>query len=1023
MLKKLLTLMVIGTLFFVEARSQAVVTGTVTDASENEPLPGVTVLIAGTGNGTITDAGGNYKIEVRGGQQLYFSFVGYESQTIPVDNRSVIDVQLTPDITQLSEVVITALGVEREKKALGYSMTEVDGEEVSTVKETNVINSLAGRVAGVVVSPNTFGPGSSTRVILRGNNSLTGNNQPLYVVDGIPMDNAGFGSSNSNTASEYSRADYGNGIADINPDDIASISVLKGPNAAALYGSRASNGVILITTKKGKAGKGLGVSFSSNVTFEDPLVLPELQDAYGQGSQGNVELTTGSSWGARLDGSNRPYFTGENKPYASQPDNVKDFFRTGSTAINTLSLTGGGENANILFSYTNVQANSILPNSEISKHNFNLRGFMNLTDKLSFDSKITYANVEGQNRPSLGTEGVVANIYSIPRNIDFDDLKDFQNEVDLSVRSYTDGGANPYWVLNHDRNDDVRNRVFGFFKVDYQFTDNFSAFARVGGDFTDQKIETVNQYGHWFYGSGRFNYGTSKSKEINADFLLSYNKNLGDITVSANFGGNHRYEEDESYSIFGEGFKIPTQSTLPSATTLIPQYSFLRPKEVNSLYGSAQLAFREIIYLDLTARNDWSSTLPEANRSFFYPSASLSVLVNEFIDSGQRILNFTKIRASWAQVGNDTDPFQLTNTYNLDQNGYLGRTTLSKPDTRFDADIKPEQVSTIEFGLEWKMFGNRLFGDFTYYDITSQDLIWAVPVSQSTGYSFFNTNVGKITNSGVEILIGGIPVRTPDFSWEVSANIAHNKNKLEELIEDLDNYTFSTTNGGSVTVRATAGGGYGDIYGTTYMTAPNGKIVVNADGVPVASSEHVYLGNYQPDWIGGVTNAFSYKNLSLKLLIDARIGGEVYSGADAGLDASGASKRTLQYREDGVVLDAMVNTGTAEEPVYVENTTSVSAQRYFGGLTGIASNYVYDQTNIRMREASLIYRLPASLLSKTFIKTASIGLVGRNLFFLTKKIDNFDPESSYSTTSFGQGVLFYNLPTTRSYGFSVKIDF
>lgn len=1016
--------MVLGICFVLEARSQSVVTGRVTDVSEDEPLPGVTVLVKGTSSGTITDSDGNYKIEVKEGQELVFSFVGYEQQIVTVNSQSVIDVAMTPDITQLSEVVITALGVEREKKALGYSMTEVDGEEVSTVKETNVINSLAGKVAGVVVSPNTFGPGSSTRVILRGNNSLTGNNQPLYVVDGIPMDNAGFGSSNSNNASEYSRADYGNGIADINPDDVASISVLKGPNAAALYGSRASNGVILITTKKGKSGTGLGVSFSSSVMYENPLVLPELQDSYGQGSQGNVELTTGSSWGAPLDGASRPYFTGENRPYGAQPDNVKDFFRTGSNMINTLSLTGGGDNASILFSYTNAHANSILPNSEISKHNFNLRGFMKLTEKLSFDSKVTYANIEGMNRPSLGTEGVVANIYSIPRNIDFNDLKDFQNEEDLSVRSYTDGAANPYWVLHHDRNDDVRNRVFGFFKADYQFTDAFSAFVRIGGDFTDQKIETVNQFGHWFYGSGRFNYGVNQSSEINADFLLSYNKNFGgDIGISANFGGNHRYEEDEGYSVFGDGFKIPTQATVASATNLFPQYSFVSPKEVNSLYGSAQFSWKETVFLDVTARNDWSSTLPEANRSFFYPSASLSVLINEFIDSGQSILNFTKVRASWAKVGNDTDPFQLTNTYNLDQNGYLGRTTLSKPDTRFDPNIAPEQVSTVEFGLEWKMFNNRLFGDFTYYDITSEDLIWAVPVSQSTGYSFFNTNVGKISNKGVEILVGGVPLRTAGFTWEISANIAHNKNTLDELIQDLDNYTFSTTNGGSVAVRATAGGGYGDIYGTTWMRSPDGEIVVNADGVPVASSEHVYLGNYQPDWIGGVTNSLSYRNISLKFLIDARIGGEVYSGADAGLDASGASVRSLQYREGGVVIDGVVNTGTAEEPVYEPNTENITAQRYFGALTGIASNYVYDQTNIRMREVSLIYRLPSALLANTFIKKASIGLVGRNLFFLTRKIDNFDPESSYSTTSFAQGVLFYNLPTTRSYGFSVKIDF
>ncbi|GAA0890880.1 SusC/RagA family TonB-linked outer membrane protein [Fulvivirga kasyanovii] len=1022
--------MVIGFCFIIQAKAQVVVSGKVIDASENEPLPGVTVLVEGTSNGTITDSDGNYKIEVKENQSLFFSFVGYESQTIAVGNQSVIDVALMPDITQLTEVVITALGVEREKKALGYSLTEVGGEEVSTVKETNVINSLAGKVAGVVVSPNTFGPGSSTRVIIRGNNSLTGNNQPLYVVDGVPMDNAGFGSSNSNVGDEYSRSDYGNGIADINPDDIASISVLKGPNAAALYGSRASNGVILITTKKGANRKGLGVSFSSSVMFDKPLVLPELQNEYGQGSQGNHDLTTGSSWGAPLDGSSKPYFTGENRPYSAQSDNVKDFFRTGSNIINTLSLAGGNENANVRFSYTNAQANSILPNSDISKHNFNLRSYVKLTDKLSFDSKITYANIEGHNRATLGTEGVVANIYGIPRNIDINDLKDYQQDGSFAVRSYkleADGDpatdtSNPYWVLYNDRNDDVRDRTFGFFKVDYQFTDNFSAFARIGGDFTSQNIETVNSYGHWFYGQGRFDYSTNKSKEINADFLLSYNKNFGsDFALSANFGGNHRYEEDEKYSFAGNEFKIPTQATVASAKKLRPGYTFRTPKEVNSLYGSAQFAYRETVFLDVTARNDWSSALPADNRSYFYPSASLSVLINEFIDSNQRILSFTKVRASWAQVGNDTDPFQLANTYVLDPEGYLDQTSLSREETLYNPDIKPEQVSTIEFGLEWKMFNNRVYGDFTYYDIQSEDLIWGVRISENSGYKYYNTNVGEMTNKGVELLIGGTPIKTPDFSWDISVNMSHNKNELVELIEDVDNYIFSTTNGGAVVVQATAGGGFGDIYGYDYMRAPNGKIVVNDSGVPVRSSEYTHLGNYQPDWLGGLSNRFTYKNLSFNFLIDARFGGEVYSGADAALDVSGVSERTLQYRTDGVVLDAMVNTGTAEEPVYEQNTASITSQQYFGSLP--ASEYVYDQTNIRMREMSLVYRLPESVIGNTFIRGASVGLIGRNLFFLTKKIDNFDPESSYSTTSFGQGVLFYNLPTTRSYGFSVTIDF
>ncbi|MCE7995420.1 MAG: SusC/RagA family TonB-linked outer membrane protein [Roseivirga sp.] len=1019
-LAMLLLIFIAGDVF---AQGQRI-TGKVTGGDDGLGIPSVNVRVKGTSQGTVSDADGNYNIVVGSDAVLVFSFIGYISQEMAVGNQTTINIVLQPDAVALGEVVVTAFGVEREKKAIGYAMTSVSGEEVSTVKETNVINSLAGKVAGIVVSPGTFGPGSSTRVLLRGNNSLTGNNQPLYVIDGVPMNDSGFGSSNSDNAGEFSRSDYGNGIGDINPDDVASISVLKGPNAAALYGSRASNGVILITTKKGSLNSGLGVSVSSSFQAQEAMLLPELQNQYGQGSNGNALLTTGASWGAQLDGSSQPYYTGENRPYSAQPGNIEDFFRTGSNIVNTVAIDGGNDKSSARFSYTNTQANSILPNSEIQRHNFNLRSFARLTDKFSIDAKVSYSQTEGTNRASLGTEGVVANLYATPRNVALSDLQNFQNASDFSVRSYTSGGTNPYWVLENDRNDDVRSRLLGFVKLDYQLTDELSIFARVGGDFTDQKIESVNQFGHWFYGSGRFNFSDNKESEVNADFLATYRKQLSDdISLTVNFGGNQRISKSERYSIFGEGFKIPTQATVASATTLIPSYSFERVKKVSSLYASAQLSYQDILFLDITGRNDWSSTLPEANRSFFYPSASLSVLMNEVLELDNSVVNLAKARISWAQVGNDTDPFQLQNTFILNQNGYLGRTTLSRPSTLFDEDLKPEQVSTFEAGIEWQMYGNRFYGDFTYYDITSKDLIWGVPVPQATGYSFFNTNVGEINNKGIELLIGGVPVETEDFSWDASFNIAHNTNELVEFIDDLENFQFTSTNGGTVSVQATRGGGYGDIYGTTWLTNDQGQMVVNAEGIPIADSEKQNLGNYQPDWIGGFSNTFRYKDFSLSVLIDARFGGEIYSGADAGLDGSGVSNRSLLYREGGVVLDAVTNTGTPENPVWTQNTESITAQEYFGALGGIASTYVYDQTNIRLREMALTYRVPSSMLSNTFLNSASFSVVGRNLFFISKKIDNFDPESSYSTTSFAQGVLYYNLPSLRSYGFTVNLSF
>jgi TonB-linked SusC/RagA family outer membrane protein len=998
------------------------VKGTVTGADDGLPIPSVSIYVKGTSRGVISGVDGSFSISAASTETLVFSFIGYTTKEVLVGNQTTLNVQLDLESTSLDEVVVTAFGVEREKKALGYAVTAVDGEEVSTVKSTNVINSLAGKVAGLVVSPGSFGPGSSTRVILRGSNSLTGNNQPLYVIDGIPMNDAGFGSSNSNNASEFSRADYGNGIGDINPDDIESISVLKGPNAAALYGSRASNGVILITTKKGTQNRGLGVTVTSSYQGQSPMLLPEFQDSYGQGRNGQVDLTTGSSWGPEFDGSSQPYYTGENRPYVAQPGNIENFFETGSTFINTVAIDGGNGTSSVRFSYTNTDINSILPNSTIDKHNFNLRGFSQLTDKFSLDSKVSYSHTTGINRASLGTEGVISNLYTIPRNVALADLMDFQND-DLSVRTYTNGGTNPYWVVNNDRNDDVRSRLLGFAKLDYQITPELSIFGRVGADFTEQKIESVQNYGHWFYAQGRFNYGTSKSSEINTDFLMTYTKQFENgFGLTANVGGNHRINRSESFNIFGEQFKIPTQPTLASATNLIPSYSFEREKQVSSLYGSAQLSYQDMLFLDITGRNDWSSTLPADNRSYFYPSVSFSALLNEVFKLDNSKVNLAKFRLSLAEVGNDTDPFQLENLYGLEQNGYLGRTILNRSNTRFDENLRPESITTFEVGLEWQMFGNRLYGDFSYYNIDSKDLIWAIPVSGEGGFDFFNTNVGEINNKGVELLIGGVPVETENFSWDVSLNMAHNENTLVSLIEDVNNFVFSTTNGGQVAVQAEVGGEYGSIYGTDFQRNDNGDIIVNSEGIPLINSERNYLGNYQPDWIGGLSNAFRYKNFGLKFLIDARIGGEVYSGADAGLDGQGVSARTLNYR-DGVVVDGVVNTGTDDAPIWTPNTAEITGQQYFGALSNNAANYTYSQTNVRLRELAITYNVPSDLLSKTFLNGASLSLVGRNLFFFYKEIDNFDPESSYSTTSFAQGVLYYTMPSLRSYGFNLNLSF
>ncbi|NPA36783.1 MAG: SusC/RagA family TonB-linked outer membrane protein [Chlorobi bacterium] len=1025
----------------VVAQQQRTIKGLVTDKF-GEPLPGVSVYIKGTTNGTITGVDGHYSIQVGSSDDvLVFSFIGFETQEIVVGNRTEINVTLIDEAEKLDEVVVTALGISREKKSLGYALTDISGDEVNTVKDQNVMNSLSGKVAGVVLTKSTSGPGSGTRVVIRGNNSLTGNNQPLYVVDGIPMDNSGFGSANGGGTGEYARADYGTGISDLNPDDIESISVLKGPNAAALYGSRAANGVIIITTKKGKSRKGIGVTWSSQTTFETPLVLPDFQNEYGQGSDGNYPndypdlatfKTNSGSWGGKLDGSQQMYWVEDppgsgiptTRPYVAYPDNVKDFFETGHTYVNTFAIEAGNDVANMRFSYTNNTSSGIIPNSDLKRNNFNLRGVMNASKWLTLDAKATYFSQQASNRAVQGTEGIMAYLYTIPRNADINDYKNYQ-APDFSSVSHSSLGANPYWITNHDVNDDSRDRFMGYVKATFEVTNSLSFFLRAGTDWTNQSIETINQYGHWFYKTGRFNFSTYKTQESNYDFLAMYNKNFSEnFSLSANFGGNMMHQTYTSNGVRGEDFKIPTKPTTSSAKQLYPSYTPLREKRINSVYGSVSLAFLNWIYLDVSARNDWSSTLPENNWSYFYPSVSLSFLLNDFIDKDKVWLDYLKVRSSYALVGNDTDPYQLDVGYNLDQIGYLGLTTLSRPATKMNPDLKPEETKSIEVGLEWRMFNNRLFGDFSYYSIKSTDLIMDVPVPASTGYSYFRSNVGEITNKGFELMLGGTPVKSSNFSWDVSFNIAHNENELVDLIEGLDNYIFTTTNSGVVVVQATVGGGYGDIYGTTYQRTDDGKMIVDSNGRPLPTSEKVYLGNYQPDFTAGLSNSFNFLNgFNLSFLIDARFGGELYSGTDASMDAAGVTERTLEYREGGVVLDAVVNTGTPDNPVYEPNTQTITAQQYWGAMAGIADYHVYSQTNVRLRELSITYDFPSKMFDNLFIEKVTLGLVGRNLFFIYKDIDNFDPESSFSTSNFSQGVLWYNLPTTKSFGFSLNINF
>jgi len=617
----------------------------------------------------------------------------------------------------------------------------------------------------------------------------------------------------------------------------------------------------------------------------------------------------------------------------------------------------------------------------------------------------------------------MAYVYGLNRNIDINDLKTYQNlDEGYGVISATNSGGNPYWILNNDKNEDNRKRFSGFAKAQYDFSDTFKAFVRVGTDAVSHDTESYSAVGHHFYPSGRINYSATDRTETNYDLLLMYNNDINeDFNLSVNVGANALHSTYKSSRIAGEDFKIPGKYFIGNTDPLklsVGQTDLIE-KKVNSVYGSGSLAYKGMMYLDITGRNDWSSALSSENRSYLYKSASLSMLLNKMFDFGDSKINLAKLRLSYANVGNDTDPQQIVNLFNVASNGYLGNTTVSRPNIKFSESLRPEDVTSTEFGFEVKALENRLFADFTYYSISSKDLIFDVPVDPATGYSYFRENVGEVSNKGFELMIGGTPIRNDNFKWDVSLNLSQNTNELVSLIDGQDFFEFSTTNNGAIDVRAQVGEGFGDIYGTTWKTTDDGQLLLTATGRPQASDERVKLGNYQPDMTGGFSNTFNYKDFALNFLLDFRIGGEVYSGTDAALDSRGVSVKTLQYREDGITVDGVWDDNGTLTP----NTTNISAQDYWSAVSGIASEYVIEQTNVRLREISLSYNFPNAILEKTFVKNASLSLTGRNLFFLYKKSDNFDPEASYSTSNFAQGVLFYNLPTTSSIGLSLNVKF
>ena len=1032
--------------------AQKTITGKVTGTEDGSALPGVTVAVKGTTTGTITDLEGNYKITVPAGSNtLVFTFVGMKTQEVEIGTKTSMDVSLESSATQLEGVVVTALGISREKKSLGYAVQDVKGDEITKAKENNIVNSLNGKVSGIQITNSSGAVGASSRIVIRGSSSLSGSSQPLFVVDGVAISNTEFGNGQNGVANGNGGANRGNGAADINPDDIESISVLKGANAAAMYGSQAANGVVLITTKSGslssKKGKSFGIEVGNSTMFEKPLRLPNFQDKFGQGAEGQFSYVDGAgggikdgvdeSWGPKLDVGlmipqyNSPIVGGVHTatPWVSSPDNVKDFFETGVTTSTNFSVYGGTNGANFRLGYTNLNQKGMLPNTNYKKNTINLGGVANPIEKLTINGTATYVMANSDNMPGGGydAQNVMQQFIWAARQVYYPDLKNYDDPVNgvpniknLAVTKYNwnyNYHNNPYFTLYENLNKLDRDRIMGTAKIDYQILENLNLFVRTGVDNYNNLNTARAAWGDIDKPYGYYNEELSTFKQITNDFLALYDTKFSeDFTLNASFGGSRRNEFFHRTSGFADELAIEGLYTLANSKIPVKSYSFIQRKAVNSLYGNATIAYKNAVYLDITGRNDWSSTLPENNNSYFYPSVSLSSVFTDLLKMESKTLSYAKARISWAQVGSDTDPYSLLPALSLGD-GWNASTVYKNqfvPNILPNADLKPQKVNSIEGGVELKFFMNRVSLDMAYYNTKTTNQIISIPVSAASGYLAKNINAGRIDNKGLEISLGLVPFESKDgFNWNMNINFSNNKNEVVELAEGVEQYELGSY--WDLKIMAIPGEPFGALYGADFARDPNGNII-HKDGVPLVGDKKV-LGNYQPDFTGGINNEFSFKKITASFLVDLHKGGEMYCMTNAWGRYAGALEESLIGREGGIVGVGVKDDGNGN---WVTNDVVVTAEEYNHAAfaNSIPAGSIFDASYVKLREVKIGYTI--NKIAGFKFKGIDIAVVGRNLAILFSKIPHVDPETSFNNTNV-QGIEFGQLPSARSIGFNVSV--
>jgi TonB-linked SusC/RagA family outer membrane protein len=1052
---------------FAQERS---VSGRITSAVDGSPLPGVNVVVAGTNSGTISDVNGRYTIKVPAGSNvLEFTFVGMKPYSVPLGTSNVVDVVMENSEEMLEEVVVTALGIKREVKAIGYAQQKIGTAELSASRETNLTSFLTAKAAGVQVSKNSSGTGGSQSITIRGVKSLLGNNQPLFVVDGVPITNIGHSSGGT-----FDDIDLGDGMGDINPEDVETMTVLKGPNASALYGARGSNGVVLITTKTGRQKKGIGVEINSNTSFETLNLVPTFQNSYATGYEEtniypdySLEIPEGSgnfyenlpswhgdNWGPPLDGSRTvidPFVFPEDKDtklltlLPQSINNVRDFYEVGINTANTVSISGSGEKTAARFSIGNSTNKGIIPNSSWNRQTVSLNLNSNVTDKLSFDGKINYIREEGNNRPQLGVAyqgGNVSRVFAaMGRYVPLSFMKEYYEKTG-EAGTWPGISYNPYYMVNELKSNDVKDRFIGQVSSTVKITPWLSLFGRAGLDYYTQTLVRT-----WPIGAkrsenylGRVYNEINTVKDINADVLLTATKDLSStLSLTASAGASILYQGRNTQSIDGRNFKTIDVFDISNCQDIRP-YTYMSRKEMQSVYFMGQLSYKKYLYLDLTGRNDWSSALGVNDYSFFYPSVSTSfVFTDAFKDTFGRILSFGKVRASWAQVGNDSDPYLTMNGYASTTTTYAGQGLSWMNPVIPNYNLKNELTESWELGTDLRFFENRIGLDLTYYNGKTTNQILPANISNSSGYTTVVINAGEIQNKGLEIALNLTPVKTAGgFLWEINANYARNRSKVVSLAQGIESLIVGY--GASGTIEARPGQPYGNIVGYAYQRAPDGQLLVSDGGTYIPTPTQQVLGNITPKWIGGLNNTFTYKGFSLNVLLDFVQGNNIISETKYRCEASGDGKWTTEGRRikdkdeqgnqlplTGILPGVVAVDDGSGNISYQPNAKTVYGQDYWAmrAWSDITEEFVMDGSYISLREVMLTYNFNRSVLSKTPFAGITVSVLGRNLMYLEEHMQDMgvSPESAPNTSAGYAGSESFAIPTTRTWGFNVKLIF